>query len=1254
MARRRPPARMATVFMLTQLQSGFTVTAPADTTQRVLVVYAGGYSGGGTLTAHLSDGSAPDFVDITSVVHGDYDRNYTLTYQAGSAGQTLTVSWINTSGTGNVTLNGAALTVAGPSIAATAGTPQSALEGTTFGTALQATVTNAGTPVSGATVTFTAPATGASAAFGLLATASAVTNASGIATAPALTANGLSGTYTVTATSSGVSTPASFTLTNTASGGTLAGSGTSATTPANLTATGAADWIHWGTSPLTRKNGVTPQISTYSVIGIGTPQTYNNDARALSWTDGTPTAAGSDGNGVYINSLQNGFSFTAPADTTQRVLTVYAGGYSGGGTLTAHLSDGSASDYVDVTSTVSGSYDRNYTLTYRAASAGQTLTVSWINTSGTGNVTLNGAALSAAGPSIAATAGTPQSAVENAVFGTALQATVTSGGNPVSGATVIFTAPSTGASASFAGSGTASIVTNASGIAIAPTLTANGQAGTYVVTATTAGVSAPANFTLTNTAGGGGGGALTGSGTSVSTAANLTTLGAADWIHWGTSPLTRKNGVTTQISTYSVVGTGSVQTYNNDPRTLTWTDGTPTASGSDSDGVYINSLQNGFSFTAPADTTQRVLTVYAGGYFGGGTLSAHLSDGSASDYVDVTATVSGSYDRNYTLTYKAASAGQTLTVSWINTSGTGNVTLNGAALSAAGASIAATAGTPQSAVENAVFGTALQAAVTNGGNPVSGATVIFTAPSSGASASFGGSATASVVTNASGMATAPALTANAQAGTYTVTATTAGVSTPASFTLTNTAAGGSGGALTGSGTSVTTTASLTALGSADWIHWGTSPLTRKNGVTTQVSTYSVVGTGSVQTYNNDPRALSWTDGTPTASGSDSDGVYINSLQNGFSFTAPADTTQRVLTVYAGGYFGGGTLTAHLSDGSAPDFVDVTTTVSGSYDRNYTLTYKAASAGQTLTVSWINTSGTGNVTLNGAALSVAGPSIAATAGTPQSAAENAIFGTALQATVTNAGNPVGGATVIFTAPSTGASAVFGGSATASVVTNASGIATAPALTANAQAGTYAVTATTAGVSAPASFSLTNTAGGSAGALTGSGTSVTTTASLTTLGVKDWIHWGTTPLTRKNGVTAQISTYSVVGTGSVQTYNNDPRTLTWTDGTPTAAGSDTDGVYINSLQNGFRFTAPADTTSRVLTVYVGGYFGGGTLTAHLSDNSAPNFVDVTSTVNAPYDRNYTLTYQAASAGQTLTVTWINTSGTGNVTLNGAALK
>jgi hypothetical protein len=211
--------------------------------------------------------------------------------------------------------------------------------------------------------------------------------------------------------------------------------------------------------------------------------------------------------------------------------------------------------------------------------------------------------------SVAATGGTPQSAAINSAYATALQATVKdAGSNPLSGVTVTFTAPGSGASGKFGGSATATAVTNASGIATAPTFTANAVAGGFTVTATVAGVATPANFSLTNTAG-------------------------------------------------------------------------------------------------------------------------------------------------------------------------------------AAGSVAATGGTPQSAVINSAYATALQATVKDAGsNPLSGVTVTFTAPGSGASGKFGGSATATAVTNASGIATAPTFTANAVVGGFTVTATVAGVATPANFSLTNTAA----------------------------------------------------------------------------------------------------------------------------------------------------------------------------------------------------------------------------------------------------------------------------------------------------------------------------------------------------------------------------------------------------------------------------------------------------------------------------------
>jgi protocatechuate 3,4-dioxygenase beta subunit len=104
-------------------------------------------------------------------------------------------------------------------------------------------------------------------------------------------------------------------------------------------------------------------------------------------------------------------------------------------------------------------------------------------------------------------------------------------------------------------------------------------------------------------------------------------------------------------------------------------------------------------------------------------------------------------------------------------------------------SIAATGGTTQSATVNSVYGAPLQAQVQDAdGLPVQGVTIVFSlgAGTSGAGASFlGGAAQASVVTNSAGQATSPAVVANGTPGRFTATASTAGVSAVATYSLDN-------------------------------------------------------------------------------------------------------------------------------------------------------------------------------------------------------------------------------------------------------------------------------------------------------------------------------------------------------------------------------------------------------------------------------------------------------------------------------------
>ncbi|MGB8832025.1 MAG: hypothetical protein WCC95_07745 [Candidatus Sulfotelmatobacter sp.] len=101
-------------------------------------------------------------------------------------------------------------------ITATSGGGQSAAVGAAFAAPLVATVTSNGTAASGVSVTFTAPASGASGTFANgNATESDTTNSSGVATSSAFTANSTAGTYSVTAAATGATASASFSLTNT-------------------------------------------------------------------------------------------------------------------------------------------------------------------------------------------------------------------------------------------------------------------------------------------------------------------------------------------------------------------------------------------------------------------------------------------------------------------------------------------------------------------------------------------------------------------------------------------------------------------------------------------------------------------------------------------------------------------------------------------------------------------------------------------------------------------------------------------------------------------------------------------------------------------------------------------------------------------------------------------------------------------------------------------------------------------------------
>jgi len=157
----------------------------------------------------------------------------------------------------------------------------------------------------------------------------------------------------------------------------------------------------------------------------------------------------------------------------------------------------------------------------------------------------------------------------------------------------------------------------------------------------------------------------------------------------------------------------------------------------------------------------------------------------------------------------------------------------------------------------------------------------------------------------------------------------------------------------------------------------------------------------------------------------------------------------------------------------------------------------------------------------------------------------------------------------------------------------------------------------------------------------------------VGTSDWAKWP--EYVHSASGLAQISDATVTGNAAVAIDSGDPRTITWSNGYPTATGASHEALSVSGFGNGFRFTAAADTTTRTLFIYVGLQHGTGTLTARLSDGSAADYVSAYSGWGTRDDGVYTLTYRAASSGQTLSVDWTQTgtSQGGSISLQGAAL-
>ncbi len=600
----------------------------------------------------------------------------------------------------------------------------------------------ASNPVNGAAVTFLAPGSGASGTFSNgTATITVNTNASGLATAT-FTANGTSGGYTVTAKAGAIG-PANFLLTNNA--GSAANIAATAGTPQNTTISTAFATALQATVTDSGGNLLNGAAVTFLAPGSGASGTFSN---------GTAT--------ITVNTNASGVA------TATFTANSVAGGYT-------------------VTAKAGAIGPANFSLTNNAGAAAN----------------------------IAATAGTPQNTTISTAFATALQATVSdSSGNLLNGVAVTFLAPGSGASGTFSnGTATITVNTNASGLATA-TFTANGVAGGYTVTAK-AGAIGPANFLLTNNAG-----AAANIAATAGTPQNATISTAFATALQATVTDASSNPVNGAAVTFLAPGSGASGTFSNGTATITvntnssgLATATYTANGTaggytvtakagaigPANFLLTNNAGPAANIAATAGTPQNttISTAFAtalqakvtdsGGNLLNGVAVTFLAPGSGASgtFSNGTATITvntnASGVASATFTANTVAGAYTVTAK-AGAIGPANFSLTNNA--GAAASIAATAGTPQSAPVSTAYGTALKAIVKDAsGNVVSGVTITFTAPASGASGTFAGVNTAT--TDATGVATAATFTANATGGAFTVNASVAGVATPAPYLLTN-------------------------------------------------------------------------------------------------------------------------------------------------------------------------------------------------------------------------------------------------------------------------------------------------------------------------------------------------------------------------------------------------------------------------------------------------------------------------------------
>jgi uncharacterized membrane protein len=457
------------------------------------------------------------------------------------------------------------------------------------------------------------------------------------------------------------------------------------------------------------------------------------------------------------------------------------------------------------------------------------------------------------------------------------------------------------------------------------------------------------------------------------------------------------------------------------------------------------------------------------------------------------------------------------------------------------------------------------------------------------------------------------------------------------------------------GFSGTTGFSVSGLPSGATASFSPGTVTGSGSVTMTVSTTGTAVSGSYPlTVTATSGSLSHTAGVSLTINDPPDfSLGINPATQ--SIVAGAGGSYTVSTTALNGF--AGTVTFNVSGAPAGAVTSVSpTSVTGSGSSTLTVTTAPGTAAGNYSLTITATSGTLSHNA-GATLAVSLPPDFAISATPST--QSVVAGGSAGYTVGVSGANGFAGTVTFSVNGlpAGASAAFSptsvvssGSSTMTVVTTG---ATVP--------GSYplTVTATSGGLTHNAGTTIVVVAPGSGGSLAGSVATPSGPQNLTALGTLDWADWGyytNVSLDHHAGIAQQISTYSLIGGGTAMRYTDNPIGFTWSNGTPNMYATNTPtGILVSGQNRGFSIKAPADTSVRTLKIFVGVRNAQGQLTAHLSDNSAADYSDISLNSPATSLGVYTLSYTAGSIGQTLTVTFTQVSATsGSVLLQAAALS